>query len=61
MSAELRIRNLANQYAEDLARKVSERVLEMEGDDNSHYLLYRVLGVNEEEGHLIDVYQSVID
>lgn len=31
---------------------------EMEDDDNSHYLLYRVLGVPEEEGRQIDRYQN---
>ena len=30
----------------------------MDDDDNSHYLIYQVLGVSNEEGHLIDVYQS---
>lgn len=30
----------------------------MEGDDTSHYLLYRVLGVTNDEGHLIDLYQN---
>lgn len=30
----------------------------MEGDDLSHYLIYRVLGISEREGHLIDVYQN---
>lgn len=30
----------------------------MQGDDVSHYLIYRVLGISEREGHLIDVYQN---
>ena len=30
----------------------------MQADDVSHYLIYRVLGVAEEEGRLIDVYQN---
>ena len=30
----------------------------MERDDLSHYLIYRVLGITEREGHLIDVYQN---
>ena len=30
----------------------------MEADDNSHYLIYRVLGIATEEGRLIDVYQN---
>ncbi len=30
----------------------------MEDDDTSHYLIYQVLGVSDEEGRLIDIYQS---
>ena len=58
MTVENRIRELAEHYAKELARKVDDRVKEMEQDDKSHYLIYRVLGVSEEEGHQIDVYQS---
>ena len=53
-----KIRHLANQYAERLKQRVDERIVEMEDDDNSHYLIYRVLGVGTTEGRLIDVYQS---
>ena len=31
---------------------------EMRADDKSHYLIYRVLGVTEEEGDSIDLYQN---
>lgn len=34
------------------------RIEEMKSDDTSHYLLYRVLGVTNEEGNLIDLYQN---
>ena len=30
----------------------------MQNDDLSHYMIYRVLGINEEEGNLIDLYQN---
>ena len=53
-----KIRNLANRYAERLKQRVDERIEEMEDDDNSHYLIYQVLGVGTTEGRLIDVYQS---
>jgi hypothetical protein len=33
-------------------------VTEMEDDATSHYLIYQVLGVSDEEGRLIDVYQN---
>lgn len=37
---------------------MKQRVAEMEADDKSHRLIYRVLGVTDEEGNLIDVYQN---
>lgn len=58
MSIEYEIRRLAAGYAEDLDIKVQKRVLEMEQDDRSHYLIYRVLGISIEEGNAIDVYQN---
>jgi hypothetical protein len=30
----------------------------MKDDDHSHYLIYRVLGISEDEGERIDVYQN---
>jgi hypothetical protein len=30
----------------------------MEDDDKSHFLIYQVIEVTDEEGHLIDVYQN---
>ena len=52
------ILDLANKYATDLKNQVVSRIKEMKNDDNSHYLLYRVLGVSDEEGNLIDLYQN---
>lgn len=52
------IRDLANKYAQELERKMSARVSEMATDDKSHYLIYRVLGISDQEGELIDVYQN---
>jgi hypothetical protein len=34
------------------------RMVEMEGDDNCHYLIYRILGISDDEGRLIDLYQN---
>ncbi len=53
-----KIEALATKYADNLKARVDARVAEMERDDNSHYLIYRVLGVATEEGRLIDVYQN---
>ena len=49
---------IAERYAIELDKKVSERMDEMQRDDLSHYLIYRVLGIDENEGHLIDLYQN---
>jgi hypothetical protein len=53
-----KIRELADRYAAELKRNIDERVAEMEQDDRSHVLIYQVLGVSENEGKLIDVYQN---
>lgn len=58
MTTRENIRQLANRYADRLNAAIGGRVAEMQGDDLSHYLLYRVLGISEREGHLIDVYQN---
>ena len=52
------IKELSNRYAKELKKQVNSRVEEMKSDDNSHYLIYRVLGVSDKEGNLIDLYQN---
>jgi hypothetical protein len=52
------IRNLAQVYSTNLKGKIEARQEEMKADDNSHYLIYRVLGITMEEGQLIDAYQN---
>jgi hypothetical protein len=49
---------LAKVYAENLKSAVELRVQEMEDDDTSHYLIYKVLGISDVEGKQIDVYQN---
>jgi len=58
MSVRDDIRALADKYARLLKEKIDERVEDMTEDDKSHFLIYQVLGVSDEEGHLIDVYQN---
>ena len=58
MDIEQEIRRLADKYADNLKARVDERVEEMEADDNSHYMVYQVLGITDEEGRLIDIYQN---
>jgi len=52
------IGSLADDYAGNLRTKIVARKEEMKGDDNSHYLIYKVLGIPHEEGVLIDGYQN---
>lgn len=58
MTIKDQIREIADRYATQLAKQVDQRVQDMDSDDTSHFLIYRVLGVAEEEGRLIDVYQN---
>lgn len=53
-----KIWELASLHAEILKKKVDERIEAMRQDDTSHFLIYRVLGVTDEEGQLIDIYQN---
>lgn len=53
-----RIEALSAKYAETLKKVMDARITEMEADDNSHYLLYRVLGIADAEGKMIDEYQN---
>lgn len=57
-SIEEKIRSLSEKYANALKLKIDERVSVMKKDDNSHYLVYQVLGISNQEGELIDVYQN---
>jgi len=50
---------LSEKYSKTLRQKMTGRITEMEADNNSHYLIYRVLGVATEEGKLIDEYQNM--
>jgi hypothetical protein len=53
-----KINDLADEYANNLKLKINERKKEMKSDDNSHYLIYKVLGITNDEGILIDEYQN---
>ncbi len=55
---EEKIESLALEFSQKLKSVMDARVLEMESDDNSHYLIYRVLGIPAQEGKLIDEYQN---
>ncbi len=52
------IRLLARKYADRLKKAIDERLEEMKVDDTSHFLIYQVLGVGDQEGRLVDEYQN---
>src|SRR5262245_4865393 len=52
------IRLLARKYADRLKNAIAVRLEEMKGDDRSHFLIYQVLGVGDQEGRLVDEYQN---
>ena len=52
------IKNLAEIYTANLKGKIEARTEEMKADDNSHYLIYRILGITLEQEQLIDSYQN---
>jgi len=52
------IKILARKYADALQAKITERMAVMRYDDTSHYLIYQVLGIDEKEGYMIDLYQN---
>lgn len=54
----VKIEQLAERYSVALRKQIDTRNEEMKQDDNSHYLIYRVLGIANEEGKLIDSYQN---
>ncbi|WP_163410436.1 ApaLI family restriction endonuclease [Flavobacterium ajazii] len=53
-----KIEELSDLYTKTLSIKIEERKKEMLEDDNSHYLIYRVLGISNKDGQLIDEYQN---
>lgn len=53
-----KIKNLAEVYSSNLKDKIEQRKEDMKANDNSHYLIYRVLGIATKEGELIDIYQN---
>lgn len=58
MQIKAQIQQLANDFRIELASKIQARKLEMQNDDLSHFLIYQVLGIDYQEGLLIDEYQN---
>lgn len=58
MTIEQTIQKLALGYSNRLLAAIETRTVEMQADDVSHYLIYRVLGISVHEGQQIDLYQN---
>ena len=58
LNIEYEIKKLAQEYSQKLKEQIDKRIKEMEKDDRSHFLIYRVLGITDQEGKLIDIYQN---
>ncbi|MDD5271420.1 MAG: ApaLI family restriction endonuclease [Methylovulum sp.] len=52
------LQTLAQTYSDKLSKQIKQRITEMDADDQSHLLIYRVLGITDNEGRLIDLYQN---
>ena len=53
-----RAEKIINKHKEKLQEQIKKRALEMEEDDNTHYMVYNALGVSDEEGKEIDLMQN---
>ena len=51
---ERKINEVIKKYREELKEKIDTRLLEMKSDDNSHYFIYKVLGISEKGWTLVD-------
>jgi len=58
MTIKNQLKTLAQTYAKKLSKQIDARIEEMKLDDQSHFLIYQVLGVSIEEGKKIDIYQN---
>ena len=58
-SRDERLIRIILKYREELQKKIRDRKLEMEADNNDHYVLYNALGFTSEEGYQIDFQQNV--
>lgn len=58
MSITYELKKLARNYSKRLNKQITLRMKEMETDDQSHFLIYQVLGITMTEGRMIDLYQN---
>lgn len=59
MDIKSEIRKLARKHANKLNEKVTDRIKEMESDENEQFLVYKVLGLKDKKDEInIDIYQN---
>ena len=54
-----KILSIILRYQEELQKKIKEREVAMQADNNDHYVLYNALGFTSDEGYQIDYQQNV--
>lgn len=59
MTLRERCLQIVNEHSTQVTDQIARRRVEMEEDETDHYLLYRILGIEEEECPRIDLYQNV--
>lgn len=54
-----RLTRIILRYRDELQKKIEERKVEMQSDNNEHYILYNALGFTNDEGYQVDYQQNV--
>lgn len=54
-----RLTRIILRYRDELQKKIEERRVEMQSDNNEHYILYNALGFTNDEGYQVDYQQNV--
>lgn len=53
------LREIISCYREKLQKKIKDCEIEMQSDNNDHYIVYKALGFSDHEGYEIDYQQNV--
>lgn len=59
MDSNEKLIKIIKKYRDAFQKKIEERKLEMECDNNEHYVIYNALGITDTEGYQIDLQQNV--
>ena len=55
MDSNEKLIKIIKKYRDAFQKKIEERKLEMECDNNEHYVIYNALGITDTEGYQIDL------